>query len=325
MDLDALLASMNSAAAEDLAGIPLLEAVDFSDAAPDKSDRTVTAAHVYVGCIGKWLAARGALTAQRSRSNFDASATPATFSRTMLHGVLRQSDITDAYAAFAAAYIRDTGAYGYDYVEAVVVPEMRRDMFDVPDSEQVYAAVAARVEERFAKFSRGDQRWHEKQTTTQHHELSISEQSTEGWLAAFPRADISEAQPEATRRENLARFWALVDHAPNVADRRVAQALLSTFHASADSSVQQSVLNALAAMPFDIVIREVSNVATELERGGWLSEILGVWRGDFSDAQMQVLELVLAESPLEQRNAIYRASRSPDYLRSRWAIRIQGI
>jgi hypothetical protein len=285
MNLDDLLASLQTAAADGVANLPLLDVGDFVDAAPNAGELSVSGAHAYVGCIGRWLHTKKALLSQDASGVAiqDNLLSPADFSRQVLHGRLSAADVTHEFREFATKYVRDLGIYGHDYTDTLVVPLMKRSLFEVENTEDTYDRIAPEIESRYQRFVEGDANWASTKTTYQQVQLSAEEKNVEGWLQAFRISIELETLLEKHRRDELNHFWALVDYSPNIASDQVVILLLKTFSKSADSSVQQSVLNALAAMPFEIVMPEVLRLSSWLSDTGWLPEILGCWRGAFTD------------------------------------------
>jgi hypothetical protein len=327
MNLDELLASLQSAAADDTAQLPLIDAQNFVDAAPAAGALSRSASHTYVGCIGRWLCAKNALLCQHTigMSIENRLLSPADFSQQVLRGKLSATDVVDEFRGFAIKYVRDLGVYGRDYEDTLVAPVMKRSMFEVESTEATYEAIAPVIESRYLRFVEGDANWALVETGYRAVELTENEKNTDDWVTAFRRTFERDTLPEKQRREELNRFWALVDYAPNVADNQVVNLLLTTFSRSSDSSVQQSVLNALATMPFEMVMPEVLTLASWLADTGWLPEILGCWQGDFTDQQINLLNEMLDSTSAEARNLVNRAARLPDYHRARWALAIQRL
>jgi hypothetical protein len=328
IDIDALLKAYKSIADDHLAGLPIIDAAVYSKTG--KIDDL--AGHVYIGCIGKWLfekkgLVQTAISHRVPEANWRSSAAlpPGQFSRSILGGKLFTAEIDTTYQAFITTYARDSGAYSADYVETNVIAKSKADMFDVADELLTYSETALAIERRYQSFVSGVHDWSATHSSYQEIKLTENERTPSGWKIAFTKVTQKDSLPEKVRRDNLNTFWALVDYAPEIADREIVTHLLKTFDSTADSSIQQSVTNSLASMPFEIVMPEVLALAPWLEKNGWLPEILGSWKGDLTDQQIEMLGGILASASAEQRNCIFRASRLPDYERSNWAIAIQNM
>ena len=330
IDLDALLNSYKDVVDAHLANEPLLNAETYRS--PDFVHQTNDTGHIYVGCVGKWLLAKGALVrvlGDGTLSRFDSRTAHALSAKMVsiqsLEGKLSVDNVAEQMRPFVVAYVRDSNAYSSDYIEINVVAKLKRDMSEVADDTETYSKTSAAIDHRFQAYASGNPDWAKTAVNYEKTELTDLERQPSGWVEAFNKSAQYGALPEKFRRVELNRFWALVDYSPEIANRDVVAQLLSTFNKSADTSVQQSVFNALAAMPFALVMTEVFSTATTLEKSGWLADILGSWHADFNEEQTAVIKEVLATASVDSRDAIYRAARLPDYQRSKWALQIQQL
>lgn len=293
MNLDELLASLNDAAQPELSALPLLDAGDYLAALPRDGETAAQAPHVYVGCFGLWLLANHAFTSPRVAAMAaagDDAMSPARFSREVMAGTLMADDVTESYRDFARQYTREQMIYATDYVETLVAPRMLRDMFDVQDLSENAHAIARTINERYRRYAAQQPDWSSIAPVIPTYVLTAAELTEGGWLTAMATCaeTLSDPDaPEATRRQALARFWALVDYAPEIASPPVVSALVGAFNAHADSSVLQSVLNALQDMDFATVLAAVLADAVRLRHDGdWLGVLLGLWGGEIRDQDL---------------------------------------
>jgi hypothetical protein len=158
VNLDELLASLNSAAHADLSALPLLDAADYAAASPRGGVVSAQAADVYVGCFGWWLIQRDAfvvrLASQVAQAR-NSSLSPATISTDIMAGRLMAEDVAEGYREFVTQYTRELMVYASDYVETLVVPRLLRDMFDVRDAVENAQAVASVIDERYRRYLDG--------------------------------------------------------------------------------------------------------------------------------------------------------------------------
>lgn len=328
MNLDELLASLNNAAQADLSALPLLDANDYVAAIPRDGETAAQAPDVYVGCLGLWLFARNAFDAQRARevaSAGGAALSPARFSRDAMAGKLVADDVAGSHRDFVRQYTRELMVYATDYVETLVVPRLLRDMFDVQDLAENARAIGRIIDQRYRRYLGQQADWSSIAPTVATYELTAAERAEPGWLASLASLASSgslHGMPEATRRQALARFWALVDHAPEIASPAVVDALIGTFSAAADSAVMQSVLNALKDMDFATVLAAVLADAGRLQREGeWLGVLLGLWGGDIADENLPEFERqISAINEPAAREAVAAATEKGLQQREPWAI-----
>ena len=326
MNLDDLLASLADVAKDDLDKMPLLESASYSDPALQFKRDVESTAHIAIGALARWLHERGALVRSKTSGGSEAyrALSLTTISKEWLGGKLLLENISESLRAFTSEYVR-TGAYGSDMTESLITAAGLTDMSEVPDNESTFRQIALDISERLTRYLAADAACFNLPTSYQKIELHETEKTPLGWKEAFAGTLGRDSLPERERRAALNLFWALVDYAPEIASREVVIQLLSTFTKSADSAVQQSVFNSLAAMPFAMVMTEIVNAAQTLEKSGWLPEILGSWNANFSDEQIITLEDLLNKANADQRNCIYRAAKLPDYRRSPWAMSIQAL
>jgi hypothetical protein len=290
MNLDELLASLNTAAQADLSALPLLDVDDYIAAIPRAGEVAALAPHVYVGCFGLWLFAHNAFDAQRARdiaAAGGATLSPATFARDAMAGKLMTDEVAAPFRDFVRQYTRELMVYATDYVETLVAPRMLRDMFDVQDLTENARAVARTIEERHRRYLAQQADWASTEPIVATYALTAAERTEPGWLASLAVVTALHDVPEATRRQALATFWALVDYAPEIASPAVIDALVGTFTTNSDSGVMQSVLNALKDMDFTTVLTSVLADAVRLQHDGeWLGVLLGLWGGDVADENL---------------------------------------
>ena len=158
------------------------------------------------------------------------------------------------------------------------------------------------------------------------HTLTADEQTLDGWKRAFLETLQRDGLPETYRCEQLARFWALVDHTHNTEDRSIPPILLKSFNASADMGVQESVLRALSTMPFENVWDALMSDAQRLHlEGDWLGVVLGLWANDFEDDQIDYIRSLLHTYNQSQLEALRAAAKQGADDRSMWAIKLLNL
>ena len=143
--------------------IALLDASVFSAAGVGTVANPDVAAHTFVGCLGRWLFEHKALVGDRVNSAVAADGASgqttmlqSAFSQRVLNGVLYESDVEDHLREFIKGYVRDYALYGQDYVEINVVPKLKRNMFEVEDSEETFLAISKQIDARYAAYTKKD-------------------------------------------------------------------------------------------------------------------------------------------------------------------------
>lgn len=248
---------------------------------------------------------------------------PELFSEDVLKGLLVPDDIVEPLRTFAVAYVRDSMRYAGDYEKTLVVDGDLQDMFDVSCSMENYDAVAKVVDWRFRRYTMNDPKWNETQHTWIAYQLSDKERTETGWLNSFAHC-VQPSESERGRREQLQRFWGLVDYAPAIASNNIVAALISAFVRTADSSVMEAVFNSLKAMEFDLVLRGILADAHRLHESAWLEPLLGTW-SRFDDAQLVKLERQLQDLHGADLVAVQAAVRKGLRGRSQWASQIEHL
>lgn len=237
-------------------------------------------------------------------------------------GRLMTDEIAEGYRDFAQRYARDLAVYATDYVETLVTPEMLRNMFDVRDLVENGQAINRVIDERYRRYALTQTDWAAIAPTVAPYELTLAERTETGWLASLASATSLHDAPEAKRREALARFWALVDFAPEIASPAVITALIRTFKQGADSSVMQSALNALKDMDFAAVLSAVLADAIRLQQDGeWLGSLLGLWGGVIADEYLPEFQRQISNVRDDSARRALRSAIDEGLLqREPWAI-----
>jgi hypothetical protein len=261
---------------------------------------------------------REALRSQHPRI---ATKTPAQFSREALNQEFFANDLSEKLEKFVEKYVRATSAYSADFTRVNVVDKSRVDMFDVPDEIAVYEVTKTVIESRFLAFSQGDPNWAAVEPIYNSTQLIEEEKTIDGWVTAFSETLDAGALSEKSRRENLNKFWALVDYSPNLNSSLVPKMLIKSFRTDADSSVQESVLNALREIEFSLALKVIISDAPRLHaEGRWLESLLGLWGDSIPDKDVQEFERQLISSSDTAKKALRLACADGLRNRARWAL-----
>jgi hypothetical protein len=222
---------------------------------------------------------------------------------------LLPSDVHPAYKGFAAAYLAPSGGLGDDYWKLFVEEPGKRTMRDAYPTRSDYERLARRIETRAERFRQGASDWWTPADVPGAPEPALWTGGTkDAWLRRIATYEDLEGSLPLHRRARIEEFWSLVDAAPSMPDLEVASALAKTYLWGMDSSVQQSVYNALGGFPADLRLRGVLAHIVEIEaKTDWSEEVVDVFPDDLDETELSRLAEAIAASPLDQQAAYVRA------------------
>ncbi len=243
-ELDDLLRALTAAARPELDALPLLSAPVFGPNGP-----------ILVGIYVRWLLAQDALVRRADAPCLPSLPSLTWLSNQLVAGELMLTDIAAPAQAFSTAYLRDTGRYMDDVVQVCLVQRARHVTDVLPDNNATYRAVATVIDRRWALFTGGADAWQGLAKPAAPAPLTAADRTPDGWLRAMAQLRLTDPVSEQARRRDLARFWALVDAAPDTADTRVLDRLVACADEDLGDGVMEAVYLAVAAFPFADALR----------------------------------------------------------------------
>lgn len=318
-NLDSLLSSLLKDASSEELNTPLVSSDDVH------SHKRGNNGHIYVGCLALWLLEREALVfgmhiKQQHKKMVDdvMKINPGAMSEKYLDGEIWMDDVGENLKAFVADYVRNDALYPADFEEITIVKAGKNIGDFIPDDKETYKIVANIINQRYALYASGDARWKFVESKYVELELEEWERSEAGWLNAMSQLNIINPVSEQGRRQDLNKFWALVDHSAEIASEKVASVLVAQTGKDLGDGVWESVRNSLANFPFEVAINAIFKDAMRLNKIGSLSEILSPW-GNLDKDQVIELSVIFDSLDNDRKLAILSAIREGVRNREDWA------
>ena len=299
-NLDDLINSFLGAAKSDLDALPLISSATF----PHSGE-------IYVGCYAKWLYEKGYLTGPRVQSKIplDAQLNPSSFSEKVVDGVIFSRNIDKKAQSFSEEYVRNKNLFLDDFVEINITRKNKKIGDFVPDDNETYQSIARIISSRFDLYILHDERWEISGNHYSEVELSPVEKTERGWLDAINRLHPPTQIPEAKRRTELNKLWALIDYAPNIGTEQVLEKIIALCHQDLGEGVFESIRNTVGDFPFTLAIRSIFMHSMQLEQEDRLGQLLSNW-SEINNDQAETIENEFDKLNSQQKTAIFSSIRA---------------